>query len=138
MLVDFLQQNIMWVAIAAMSGGMLVWPLITGAAARGVTPAEATLLMNREDAIVVDVREANEWSSGHIAGARHIVLGQLDNRISELDKFKAKPVIVCCASGGRSGSAVAKLKKAGFEKAVNLDGGLSAWSSANLPLTKKG
>ena len=138
MLVDFLQQNIMWVAIAVMSGGMLIWPMITGAGARGVTPAEATLLMNREDAIVVDIRETSEWSTGHIAGARHIVLGQLETRLSEIEKFKSRPIIVCCASGGRSGGAVVKLKKAGFEKAVNLDGGLSAWSSANLPLTKKG
>lgn len=138
MLIEFLQQNIMWVAVAAISGGMLLWPLIAGPGADALSPAQATLMMNREDAIILDVREAGEWSEGHIAGARHIVLGQLEKRLSEIEKFKQRPVIVCCASGNRSAGACRQLKKAGFEKVFNLDGGIGAWSTATLPLTKKG
>lgn len=135
--IDFIQQNLMWIAVALISGTMLIWPMITGGGSDNVTPAAATLLMNREDAIVIDVRESNEWSGGHIPGSRHIALNQLDKRLTELEKFKTRPLIVVCASGNRSGSACGRLKKAGFEKVFNLGGGIAAWSDANLPVTKK-
>ncbi|HLA33723.1 MAG TPA: rhodanese-like domain-containing protein, partial [Rhodocyclaceae bacterium] len=77
---EFLQQNLMWVALALVSGGMLLWPMLTGAGTESLSPAQATLLINRQDAIVLDVREGKEWEAGHIAGARHVVLSQLDNR----------------------------------------------------------
>lgn len=134
---EFVQQNIFWVALAATSGGMLLWPLIAGGNVAHLTPAEATLMMNREDAIVLDVRETGEWGSGHISGARHISVTQLANRLSELEKFKQKPIIVVCASGNRSSSACGSLKKHGFEKVYSLGGGVAAWRDANLPLTTK-
>ena len=134
---EFLQETIIWVALAFVSGGMLVWPMLAGGTVARVTPAEATLLMNREDALVMDVRETGEWGSGHIHGARHITMGQLGTRMSEIEKFKAKPIIVVCATGNRSASACGQLKKGGFEKVYSLDGGISAWISANLPLTTK-
>ena len=134
---EFLQENIIWVAIACVSGGMLLWPLVAGGNVAHLTPAEATLLMNREDALVLDVRETGEWSSGHITGARHITLGQLDKRLSELDKFKEKPIIVVCATGNRSSSACGQLKKHGFGKVYSLGGGVSSLRDANLPLTTK-
>jgi rhodanese-related sulfurtransferase len=134
---EFVQQNIMWVALAALSGGMLLWPMLVGGSVEHLTPAEATLKMNREDALVLDVRETGEWSSGHIQGARHIALGQLEKRLSELEKFKDRPIIICCASGNRSSSACGQLKKSGFEKVFSLDGGISGWLAANLPVTTK-
>jgi rhodanese-related sulfurtransferase len=134
---EFLQENMIWVAIACTSGGMLLWPLIAGGTVANLTPAEATLLMNREDALVLDVRETGEWGSGHITGARHITLGQLDKRLSELDKFKEKPIIVVCATGNRSSSACGQLKKNGFGKVYSLGGGISAWRDSSLPLTTK-
>ena len=117
---EFLQQNMIWVALAFVSGGMLVWPMIAGGTVSHLSPAEATLLMNREDALVLDVRETGEWSTGHIAGARHITLAQLDKHLSELDKFKGKPIIVVCATGNRSSSACGQLKKHGFDKVYSL------------------
>jgi rhodanese-related sulfurtransferase len=134
---EFLQQNMIWVALAFVSGGMLVWPMVAGGTVSHLTPAEATLLMNREDALVLDVRETGEWSTGHISGARHITLAQLDKRLSELDKFKEKPIIVVCATGNRSSSACGQLKKHGFDKVYSLGGGVSSWREANLPLTTK-
>lgn len=134
---EFLQQNLMWVALALVSGGMLLWPMLTGAGTESLSPAQATLLINRQDAIVLDVREGKEWEAGHIAGARHVVLSQLDNRLPELGKHKQRPIIVCCASGARSATACTQLKRAGFEKVYNLAGGLPAWSDANLPTTTK-
>ena len=133
---EFIQQNIMWVMLALVSGSMLLYPMISGGAG-GISVTEATMLLNREDAIVLDVREAQEWSAGHITNARHIALGQIDKRLSEIDKFKEKPVIVCCASGNRSSSGCNTLRKAGFQKVFNLAGGIGAWTEANLPLTTK-
>jgi rhodanese-related sulfurtransferase len=134
---EFVQQNIMWVLAAAVSGGMLLFSFLRPGG-KGVSVTEATLLINREDAVVVDVRETSEWSTGHIPNARHIALGQLNQRIGELEKVKSKPVIVCCASGNRSSSACGTLRKAGFERVFNLSGGIRAWSDAGLPTTAKG
>ena len=134
---DFIAQNIMWVMLAAISGGMLIVPMLRGGGASSVSVTEATLLVNREDAVIVDVRETNEWDAGHITGARHISLPQLDKRLSEIDKFKERPVIVCCASGNRSSSACGTLRRAGFQKVFNLAGGLGAWREAGLPVTTK-
>lgn len=104
---------------------------------RAVTPQEATRLMNHEDALVVDVREDAEYSGGHIINAKHIPLSKVQARIGELEKYKDKPIILGCRSGQRSGRACGILKKAGFEKVYNLGGGVVAWQSAGLPLTKK-
>ncbi|OHC63966.1 MAG: sulfurtransferase [Rhodocyclales bacterium GWA2_65_19] len=134
---EFVQQNLIWVALALVSGGMLLWPMVAGGSVARLTPAEATLMMNREDALVLDVRETGEWSAGHITGARHITLAQLEKRLSELDKFKEKPIIVVCATGNRSSSACGQLKKHGFDKVYSLGGGVSSWIEANLPLTTK-
>lgn len=128
--------NWMWLLTAAVSGGILLYQTLGGAS--GVTAAEATLLLNREDALVVDVRETSEWATGHIPQARHIALGQLSQRISELEKFKDRSIIVCCASGNRSSGACNTLKKAGFAKVFNLRGGMASWSEAGMPVTRKG
>ena len=128
--------NWMWLLTAALSGGMLLFQMSGGG--NGVSAAEATLLLNREDAVVVDVRETSEWANGHIPQARHIALGQLSQRLSELEKLKDHSIIVCCASGNRSGGACSTLKKAGFTKVFNLRGGMASWSEAGMPVTRKG
>ena len=135
-MLQFVQENVMWVALSVISGGMLLWSLVRGGS-KGISPVEATLLVNREDAVVLDVRETGEWNGGHIPNARHIALAQLDKRIVELEKFKGHPIVVYDGSGGRSQSAIAVLKRAGFEKVFNLSGGVGAWTDANLPLTTK-
>ena len=135
-LLEFLMHHWYWTAAAVVSGGLLLWPLLRGDKG-SVTPQAATLMMNRENALVLDVRDAGEWNSGHIANARHIALGQLDKHVSEIEKYKQSPVIVCCAMGSRAQTAVEKLRKQGFEKVFKLAGGLNAWSEAGLPLTKK-
>ena len=133
---EFIQQNLMWVMLAAVSGGMLVFQTLRGGGT-GINVADATLKINREDAIVVDVRETHEWDRGHIPSARHIALGQIDKRIQEIEKFKSRPVIVVCASGNRSSHACGALKRAGFEQVFNLAGGIGAWTDAGLPTTTK-
>lgn len=134
---EFIQQNLMWVGLAAASGGMLLWQTFSNAGIGRISINEATLLINRQDALVLDVRETAEWSAGHIPNARHIALGHLAKHLSEIEKFKDKPVIVVCASGNRSGSGCKVLKQAGFQQVFNLAGGIHAWGDAGLPMTKK-
>ena len=133
---DFVQQNLMWIMLAAISGGMLLFQTLRGGG-NNISVADATLKLNREDAVIIDVRETHEWDRGHIPNARHIALGQIGKRMHELEKFKARPIIVVCASGNRSSSACGALKRAGFEQVFNLAGGIGAWSEANLPVTTK-
>lgn len=101
-----------------------------------VDPLQATRMINHEDAVVVDVREAKEWSAGHLPGACHIPLGQLGSRLQELERFRDRPIITQCRSGGRSAMAAASLKRAGFAKVFNLSGGIEAWRSAGLPIDR--
>jgi len=136
--VEFISKNIFLVMIAAISGGMLLWPLLRkGTGGPWVGTLQATQLMNREDAIVVDLRPAAEFANGHILGARSIPLAELEKRAGELGKYKAKPVIVHCGDGNRAGAGVALLRKNGFANVVNLTGGYAAWQQAGLPVEKK-
>ena len=133
----FLIDNWMLISIAIASGGMLVWPLIAGGMNAGALNASgAVQLINREKAVVVDVCEPAEFAAGHVTGAKNIPLGELEAKLSGAVKNKALPLILVCASGARSGRAVAIAKKLGYEQAQSLGGGLKAWKDANLPLEK--
>jgi rhodanese-related sulfurtransferase len=136
--VNFIQQNIWLVLVALVSGGVLVWPLISrrlsGAAEVGAM--EAVQMMNRKDAVLVDLREPAEFGAGHAPHARNIPQGQLEARIGQLEKSKGKPIILVCQTGGKSHAAAARFKKAGFGEVVVLAGGMGAWQQANLPLEK--
>ena len=137
---DFIRNNLLLIAVAVVSGSMLIWPFVrrtTGGP--WVSTSQATHLMNREDALVVDVREPGEYGAGHILGAKNVPLAQIDSRIQsghELGKRKDKPVILYCDSGDRASKAVAALKKQGFSRVANLSGGLPAWQQAGLPVEK--
>ena len=118
--------------------GLLVWNIL-GEKLTGVVsllPQEAILLINHENALVLDVREDNEYTQGHILNALHIPVSQLSAKIDKLEKYRNRPIIASCRSGSRSGNACRTLKKNGFERVHNLKGGIMAWENANLPLTK--
>ena len=133
---EFINQNILLVSLVAVSGLSLLWPLLARPSGNSVGPAEATQLINREDAQILDVREPAEYAAGHLPEAKNIPAGKLIERIGELDRFKDKPIIVCCASGMRSNKACGELKKQGFEKLFNLSGGVDAWVGAGYPVKK--
>jgi rhodanese-related sulfurtransferase len=133
--VKFFIDNIFLLAIVLVSGGALLWPLLTQRGKRA-TPQDVTLLINRSKATIVDVRDAKEFAEGHLPDAKNIPLADLDKRVGELEKFKSKSVVVVCKSGARASAAAAKLAKAGFTDVVNLDGGVAAWQKAGLPLAK--
>lgn len=135
---EFLQQNWYWAALAAASGAWLLFDLVrTQGDKTLVSPVEATLLINREDAAVVDIRDQAEYAKGHIPNARHIPVAEFTRRSTELEKLKSRPLIVYCATGARSGAAIAALRKAGFEKLFTLRGGLLEWEKAGQPVSRK-
>lgn len=117
---------------------LLIQNLVSGGGGRdSVDPARATELINHDDAVVVDVRPMADFNQGHIIGAINIPSNGFANQLKQLERHKAKPIIVSCRSGAQSAQACATLRKAGFEKVHNLRGGILAWQSANLPVTRK-
>ncbi|MBC7548702.1 MAG: rhodanese-like domain-containing protein [Polaromonas sp.] len=133
----FLMDNWMLISIALASGGMLMWPLVAGSMnASGLTASGAVQLINREKAVVIDVREAEEFATGHVGGAKNVPLDQLEAKLPAMVKNKALPLILVCGTGARAGRAVAVAKKLGYEQAQALGGGLKSWKEATLPLEK--
>ena len=132
----FIVDNWMLIALALVSGTMLLVPMLQGAASGGLEPSAAVNLMNREKAVVIDVCDAAEFAAGHVASAKNIPLSDLESKLAGVVKNKTLPVILVCKSGARSSRAVAIAKKMGFENAQSLSGGLTAWRNANLPVEK--
>jgi rhodanese-related sulfurtransferase len=134
--VKFILENISLFGLAILSGGALLLP---GLLRRGskVSLLQATQIINQGKALILDVREPDEFAAGHLRDAKNISLKTLPAKLGELEKFKSKPVIVVCATGTRSSGATARLKKAGFSEAVSLDGGMAAWQAQSLPIVKK-
>ncbi len=133
----FVMENIFLIAVAFVSGAMLVWPLVRrGGGGPSVSTLEATQLINRQDALVLDVREQAEYAQSHILNSRGLPLSQLEARLGDIEKYKAKPVIVYCATGNRSNTAAALMRKRGFSSVFNLSGGFAARHQAALPVQK--
>ena len=103
---------------------------------KAISPAELTRLINREDALVVDVSALNDFEKGHIVGSKHVAMSQFDPESKLLAKVRELPVAVVCRSGMTAGGAAKRLVKAGFSKVYWLDGGIAAWQQAELPLAK--
>ncbi len=134
---NFFLDNWPLFALAATSGGLLLWPTLKGGTTAGsVGTAEAVRLINRERGVLIDVSEPGEYAAGHAAGARNIPLGQLEGHKS-LPTNKQLPLLLVCPTGARAGRAAALLRKAGHEKAVAVAGGTAAWREASLPVEKQ-
>ena len=133
----FVLDNWPLIAVAFVSGAMLVWPFVAGA--RGgsrLSTLQATQMINQKDAVVIDVRDQAEYSRGHIANARSFPAKVLDERKAELEKLKSAPVIVSCDTGQRAAPAAEKLRTFGLAEVYVLQGGINAWRDAGLPVTK--
>lgn len=135
---EFILENLWLVVLFVGSGAVLAWPEIARliGASNEIGTLEATRLMNQPTTLVLDVREGEEFASGHLPRARHIPLKELPKRLDEIGKYKERAVIVTCRSGPRSGSACRVLKRAGFTTVYQLKGGVSAWQQASLPVEK--
>ncbi|KQR57914.1 rhodanese-like domain-containing protein [Acidovorax sp. Leaf160] len=133
---NFIIDNWYLFFIAIASGGMLLVPLARGATGGSLSPASAVQLINREKAVVIDVSEPDEFAQGHIGGAKSIPLAQLEERLPQVVKNKALPLVLVCAKGSRAQRAVGVAKKLGYDNAQALAGGLKGWRDAAMPVEK--
>ncbi len=136
---EFIRSNALLIGLAIGSGIMLLLPMFKKSAGGvpNLTGAEAVTLINRSNALVLDVRDAAEFEAGHIADAVHIPVANLEERLGELKKYKNKAILVSCQRGARAAKACDILRKAEFTQVHNLQGGLNAWVEAKLPIVKK-
>jgi rhodanese-related sulfurtransferase len=135
---QFISNNIIPILTAFFSGAILLWSLF-GNRFRGVKEVDTTAalqLINHKNALVLDVREPNEYDAGHVLNSKLIPLGKLKERMGELEKYRDQSIVVVCRSGSRSGTACYLLGKQGFAQAYNLAGGMLAWEKINLPVEK--
>jgi rhodanese-related sulfurtransferase len=131
--VQFFLDNIFLIAVAFVSGAMLVWPLVRSrAAGPALSTLQATQLINSRNAVVVDVRPPEEFAKGSLPGARNLPEDKIGERMRDLKKDK--PLIVVCATGNRAGRIAAQLRAGGFGEVYVLAGGLAAWREAGLPI----
>jgi rhodanese-related sulfurtransferase len=132
--VQFFIDNGLLIAVAFLSGAMLLWPLLRArASGPALTTLQATQLMNSKHAQVVDVRDAADFARGSLPNAKHMPLSELGSRAAKELK-KDRPVILLCNSGNIAGRAAAQLRAAGLAEVYVLAGGVNAWREAGLPL----
>ncbi|GHG76202.1 rhodanese-like domain-containing protein [Alishewanella longhuensis] len=104
---------------------------------KAISPTQLTLLVNRENAVVVDIRSEDDFRKGHITDAKNIKQAEIDSqKLAGLEKQKDAPIIVVCQAGMSASKAAASLAKQGFTKVSILQGGMGAWTGASLPVVK--
>ena len=138
---NFLLDNLLLVGLALVSGGLLLWPIVSSLVKRGegsttLTPLEATQLINHHNAVIVDLRAEKDFALGSLAGARNLPQATLAERANDLVRFKSRPLLLICDSGQQSTKAIATFKNLGFADVHALAGGIAAWKTASLPLVQ--
>ena len=123
-----------WIVVAAVLLTLQIRHMAQGPTA--VTSQILTNLVNREEAVVVDIRGQAEFSKGHIQGALNIPLSKIKETTNDLEKYKDRPIIMVCTNGIQVAGACDSLKKAGFEQVHKLTGGMTSWVGDNLPVVK--
>lgn len=137
---EFIINNLILFAALFVVMVMLIKSELDHQANRGllVTPPMAIRLMNNhDDALIIDLRAAADYKTGHIKGAKSSPLNDFAKDVASFSSYKDKPVLIYCNSGNTATRAIKLLKNAGFDKINNLDGGIAAWKEANMPLVKK-
>ena len=133
---NFIIENWYLILLALASGAMLLWPVLAGGGASGLSTADAVQLINRQKAVVVDVCGPEEYAEGHVSGAKNVPLAQLQERLPTVVKNKSVPIIMVCSRGARARRAAIMAKQIGYDNAQALALGLGAWREANLPVEK--
>jgi rhodanese-related sulfurtransferase len=129
-----MKSNKILIAVLALVGLILLGQLLMPADGIDVKQAHA---LSQQGALLLDVREPQEYAAVHVQNAKLIPLGDLGSRMNELEAYKDKPIVVMCRSGRRSASAVAELKDAGYTRVSNVRGGITAWEKEGLEVIKK-
>ena len=137
-IVDFVARHGLIIGFFALA---VLWLIIEEAKHQGFggarqTPQEVTSLINKENAVVVDLRDCNVFKTGHIIGSINIPSDDLDKRSDKIAAYKQRSVVLVCAMGHKSVQVRNKLMQAGFENVYILAGGVAAWKQAELPLKK--
>ncbi len=127
--------SLIWVAL--LLALVVSWVQSLFSKIKFVTPTELTLKVNREDAVVLDIRGVEDFKKGHIAGARSLPLAQLPTQLDSLEKSKDVPIVVVCFAGMSAQGAAKQLLAAGFSKVFVLTGGMQKWTGDSLPVVKK-
>jgi rhodanese-related sulfurtransferase len=130
--------NLVLIAIVLISGGLLLWPTISRRGRGGLSAAQATQLINRRNAVVVDLRPAADYAGGHLPQARHLEFAELQAKIAQIAKNKRTPVLLVCQTGQQSNKAVRIVEGAGYAEVHVLQGGVNAWQQAGMPVVKQG
>ncbi|MCY4357101.1 MAG: rhodanese-like domain-containing protein [Gammaproteobacteria bacterium] len=134
--IEFIGNHLVLAAMWVLTiGAIILYHQRTGSS--GVGPQQAVMLINRKNAIVVDVRERKEFEAGHIVDSINIPMAKLKQRISELKKHREKPLVVVCKLGQHSGEAAKTLMAEGHQEVFKLSGGLTEWKAQSLPLVQK-
>ncbi len=132
----FLTDNLLYIGLMFVSGGMLLWPIIQRRSQGAtVNPNGAIALMNQEDALLLDVRDSDAFAKSHVAQAKNVPAADLTSRAAEL--IKSKCIVLMDADGKSAGKAAAALRTAGAQRVVVMDGGYAMWLAAGLPVVKK-
>ena len=121
------------------AAGVIVGLLVMHETRKGIptlSPAQLTALVNREDAVVLDLRDAAEYRAGHIVESIHMPFARLSERVGELERYRERPVVVVCKMGHQSGAVARNLQQKGFAKVYRLGGGIMEWQSSQLPLVR--
>ncbi|MGD2118413.1 MAG: rhodanese-like domain-containing protein [Chromatiales bacterium] len=135
-IVEFSGNHLLLVSAEVIAILLLLQNLLSGNKGN-ITAQQATVMMNHEDAVVLDVRPNADFAKGHIINAVNIPAQSVTKQLQQLDKYKNRPIIVSCRSGAQSAAICRQLGKEGFENVHNLKGGILAWQSENLPVTTK-
>lgn len=101
-----------------------------------LTPQGATNMVNRDNALVVDLRDSDEFREGHIAGSINVPYKELENRLSELEKHRERPLILVCKNGTQAGPAGRLLRGKGLDNIWRISGGIVAWRNDKLPVVR--
>ena len=133
-LIEFATNHYILVGIFVVLLALLLAHTMQGGG-KSLSTGELTALVNKDAGVVVDIRTAKDFAAGHIVGAVNIPQDKLAARVAELEKHKAKTIIVVDAMGQHAGTACRELQKAGFT-AAKLSGGISSWRGDNLPVVK--
>lgn len=133
---SFFIENWYLFTLALVSGIALALPALRRAGGGSLSPQNAVQRINREKAVVIDVREPAEFAAGHITNAKNVPLAQIEERLPQVVKNKALPVILVCATSPRAVRAQVLARKLGYDQAEALAGGLQAWRTAGLPVVK--
>lgn len=139
LIIPFLGQHLVLASALAAVAVLLILNEMSGfvTGEKRLAPAEAVRLINDAHALVVDVRAPADFKKGHILNALNLPQAKIGERLGELGKDTARPIVLYCAMGGVAAQAAHVLRKAGYTQAHPIAGGLNGWLAASLPVTTR-